>query len=475
MAFNWRDFATGALEQASEELDTRGAEAKAYKERERQAAIRNAGVVQTRQARAQQAAAYGKQALQLMEGVPNAMNIVQTAMASGMSSISELVTKLDAAANAPGQGGKLGVDDIEAIISMPNIPTTVYDQFVDVSLQEFADRSYGAKLMQPAAAPADDMGIVGKLFGFDDLNEAKRDLAKEQYGSGMTVAEINALAAGNEYQSLIPEATMTFRDIETYSATERDGFATDLTSIISDTLTSKKAERDSIIANMDLSPEEKKTQITELTRVEAQRTIERKIESYNERGLADNALNDPITQRMIIDTMGAEYLFKLQIQYGVKDQAEVDAAKAALEAKREKERKAAEEEERAKASTPEAIAEKLRVAEEANDINTLLELSEKSVPGAPTREDLIDRFGPGPFRVAMERVERIKKMAAGTFVVGEDDTPTEASIRADIAAGKNDTPEGREELFDEYGPGPITEMLRKIEREIAEGLLADEY
>ena len=482
MAFNWRDFATGALEQASEELDTRGAEAKAYKERERQAAIRNAGVVQTRQARAQQAAAYGKQALQLMEGVPNAMNIVQTAMASGMSSISELVTKLDAAANAPGQGGKLGVDDIQAIISMPNIPTTVYDQFVDVSLQEFADRSYGAKLMQPAAAPADDMGIVGKLFGFDDLNEAKRDLAKEQYGSGMTVAEINALAAGNEYQSLIPEATMTFRDLETYSATERDGFATELTNIIADTLKSKKAEYEKAISKIGISPEEKKAAITELTREETQRVIERKIESYNERGLADNALNDPITQRMIIDTMGAEYLFKLQIQYGVKDQAEVDAEKAALEAKREEERRAAEEERkaaeaeaRATANTPEALAEKLRVAEEANDINTLLELSEKSVPGAPTREDLIDRFGPGPFREAMERVERIKKMAAGTFVVGEDDTPTEASIRADIAAGKNATPEGREELFDEYGPGPITEMLRKIEREIAEGLLADEY
>ena len=182
---------------------------------------------------------------------------------------------------------------------------------------------------------------------------------------------------------------------------------------------------------------------------------------------------------MIIDTMGAEYLFKLQIQYGVKDQAKIDAEKAAVEAKREEERKAAEveakAEARATASTPEAIAEKLRVAEEANDINTLLELSEKSVPGAPTREDLIDRFGPGPFREAMERGERIKKMAAGTFVVGEDDTPTEASIRADIAAGKNATPEGREELFDEYGPGPITEMLRKIEREIAEGLLADEY
>ena len=67
MAFNWRDFATGALEQASEEMDVRSAEAKAYKQRQLDAADRNASLIQTRKARAQQAAAYGKQAMQIMK------------------------------------------------------------------------------------------------------------------------------------------------------------------------------------------------------------------------------------------------------------------------------------------------------------------------------------------------------------------------------------------------------------------------
>ena len=124
-------------------MDVRSAEAKAYKQRQLDAANRNASLIQTRKARAQQAAAYGKQAMQIMKDVPNARNIVMTAMASGMGSVQELYEKLNKAAQMPGQNGKLGVDDVEAIISMPSIPG-VDENSVGMSLQEFAERTYGA-------------------------------------------------------------------------------------------------------------------------------------------------------------------------------------------------------------------------------------------------------------------------------------------------------------------------------------------
>ena len=495
MAFNWRDFATGALEQANVEIDENQAEAKAFKEQQRAAAARNSSVVQTRKARAQQAAAYGKQAMELMKNVPNATNIVQTAMASGMGSITELYDKLNKAANQPGQGGTLGVDDIEAIISMPNIPTTVYEEFADLSLEEFASRTYGATPTAKVETP-EEMGLIGKLFGFDDMNQAKRDLAKEQYGGGMSIAEVNQLAAGSEYNSLIPDATMTFRDLPTYTAVQRDGLATDLTSIISDTLTAKKAMVDAIQDNIELSAEQKVAQIKSLTDEAAKSVIERKIQGFSESGTVDKALEDPITQRMIIDAVGADYLLKLQITHGVKSQEDVDAAlaaaeAAAAEAARKAEQEAADAEAAAKieSNTPEALSVKLTEADEADDINTLVDLLDKNVEGeigngkifgfggpVPLSEEaLVERFGPGPVSDAVARLDRIKKMAGGTFVIGEDDTPTEAKIRADIKAGEQETPEKRRAMAEEYGPGPVGDMFDKIRREEEEQGLADEY
>ena len=224
MAFNWRDFAAGALETATAEIDEKSADAKAYKQRERDSARRNASVIQTRGARAQQASAIGKQAMNLMSELPQgeALKYVQTAMSSGMGTITDLYEKLNNAANAPGQGGKLGADDIEAI--MPDLPTTVYEGYADVSLQEFANLTYGAKARTPVATPEDDTSLIGKLFGYGDMDSAKRELAAEQYGSGMTVAEINALAEGNEYESLIPGATMTFKDADPFEFNQKTDF-----------------------------------------------------------------------------------------------------------------------------------------------------------------------------------------------------------------------------------------------------------
>ena len=313
--FNWRDFATGALEQASVEMDTRKAEAKAYKQRQLDAANRNASLIQTRQARAQQAAAYGKQAMQIMKNVPDARNIVMTAMASGMGSVQELYEKLNKAAQMPGQNGMLSKDDVDAIISMPTIPG-VDENSVGMSLQEFAERTYGAKLDKPAAKTK-EAGLVASLFGFDDMNQAKRELEAEDFGSGMTIAEINALAQRSEYQSLIPGATMTFRDLEQFGFDEKRGF----TAAIVDAQDSALKANESVIESLD--PEDRIAYRQQVRRNAAEREIRLQVERYKNSGIFE----DDYALDQIEDTMGAEFLDKLMLEYGATTQEKLDAAK----------------------------------------------------------------------------------------------------------------------------------------------------
>lgn len=320
MAFNWRDFATGALEQASEEMDVRSAEARAYKQRQLDAADRNASLIQTRKARAQQAAAYGKQAMQIMKDVPNARNIVMTAMASGMGSVQELYEKLNKAAQMPGQNGKLGVDDVEAIISMPSIPG-VDENSVGMSLQEFAERTYGAKLNKPAAKTK-EAGLVASLFGFDDMNQAKRELEAEDFGSGMTIAEINALAQRSEYQSLIPGATMTFRDLDKFGFDEKRDFS----EAIVDAQDSALKANESVIESLE--PEDRIAYRQQVRRDAAEREIRLQVERYKNSGI----LEDDYALDQIEDTMGSEFLDKILVEYGAVTQEELDEAKKQAEA-----------------------------------------------------------------------------------------------------------------------------------------------
>jgi len=320
MAFNWRDFATGALEQASEEMDVRSAEAKAYKQRQLDAADRNASLIQTRKARAQQAAAYGKQAMQIMKDHPDARSIVMTAMASGMGSVQELYEKLNKAAQLPGQNGKLGKDDVAAIISMPTIPG-VKENAVSMSLQEFAERTYGAKLTKPAPK-TEEAGLVASLFGFDDMNQAKRELEAEDYGSGMTIAEINALAKRSEYESLIPGATMTFRDLDKFGFEQKRDFTT---SIIEAQDTALEANEMVIEA---LKPPERITYRQQVRRDAAEREIRLQVDRYKNSGI----LEDRYALDQIEDTMGADFLDNLLIEYGATTQEKLDKARSEAEA-----------------------------------------------------------------------------------------------------------------------------------------------
>lgn len=242
MAFDWKLFAGNFLNEVTEGIEERGDEAKKYKIQQEEAAERNQSVIRERNARARQAAQYGSQAEALLANMPNSKAMVRQAMASGMGTIQELYEKLQEAANAPGQNGKLGQDDIEAIVNMPSIPP-VDKKYIDMSLEEYAKQTYGASLGEKYVAPKDDTSLVGQLFGFGARDRAKEQLAEQEFGAGMTVAEINRLARQEEYTSLIPGATMMFTERNMFDTDKAFDFSKKITKVAADALKTDEAER----------------------------------------------------------------------------------------------------------------------------------------------------------------------------------------------------------------------------------------
>ena len=241
MAFDWKAFGAAFLGEVTEGIEERGAEAKKYKEQQEAAAERNQGLIEQRTSRARQAAQYGRQAETLMQAYPQGKAIVRQAMASGMGTVQELYEKLYQAANAPGQNGRLGVDDIEAIINMPNIPA-VDKSLMDMSLEDYAKKTYGASTATQMAAPEDDTSTVGQLFGFGAKKRVKQQLAEQDFGSGMTVAEINRLAKQEEYTSLIPGATMLFNERNMFDTDKAFDFSKKITEVTADAIKGDQAE-----------------------------------------------------------------------------------------------------------------------------------------------------------------------------------------------------------------------------------------
>jgi hypothetical protein len=242
MAFDWKLFAGSFLNQVTEGIEERGEDAQKYKLRQEEAAERNQSVIRERNARARQAAQYGSQAEALLANMPNSKAMVRQAMASGMGTIKELYEKLQEAANAPGQNGKLGQDDIEAIVNMPSIPP-VDKSLMDMSLEEYAKQTYGASLGEDYVAPKDDTSLVGQLFGFGARDRAKEQLGEQDFGAGFTVGEINRLAKQEEYTSLIPGATMMFTERNMFDTDKAFDFSKKITKVAADALKTEQAEK----------------------------------------------------------------------------------------------------------------------------------------------------------------------------------------------------------------------------------------
>ena len=424
MAFDWQAFAGSFLNEITAGIEEREKEAEEYKEKREAAAARNAALVNERKGRASEASSYAKKAMNL--GATE--NQVKSALSSGMSGIKEFADKLQAAANSKGIK-KLGVDDIEAIVSMPNIPT-VDQSLVDMSIDEFAKRSYGASTGDRAPVEQED-NIIKQLFGYGDKARVKKELAETEYMGGMSIADINEMANQAEYRSLMPEATMTFLDVEQYKPKAIMEFNNDLAEAMKDAIDGDAAEayiqsRKRALgtsASLEEIAAAEQEAIQTLQGKAARIIIETYAGIYGQGGFFTNDL----TLRQIKDIMGEAYLNDLLTTYGFDVEQEEET-----ETETVTETPTTENEEDTQTEETDTEVEETEVsAKEAKFKNIFYRNDEgdivNGVPPRPTRE--------------------FSNLFFGSGMGGED---IEAIMKGEMAVPKYLRPSQWDELFGEF-------------------------
>lgn len=315
MAFNRDLFLATVLNEFSSTLEQRDEEARKYKQQEEVAYERNIPVVQQRVVRGQQAAQIGKKAMQL--GASQAQ--VRTAMSSGMTGVSELYEKLQAAANQRGVK-KLGVDDIEAIVNMPVVPG-VNETLADKTLEQFAMETYGA--VGKAAPQEDRGGFFASLL--DPRGRVKQQLRDTNAFGGMSMADVNAAARNADYRSLFPESTVTYTDMDFFTSEIAYDFSTKMTDVANKAVKTDAAEAYIKSERMKgNSPEERQKLEAAARREIAADALEPLIEYYADTYQHGGFFQNTLAKRAVIDTMGQEWWDDFSSAYAQQSPEEED-------------------------------------------------------------------------------------------------------------------------------------------------------
>lgn len=327
MAFDKNAFMAGFFEQAASGIAEKREEAKKYKEQEERAYERNIQLIQQRDMRAKQAAALGKQALELLPEGMDSQAMVRNAMASGMTGVADLVDALKQAAQdarlRPGQ--RLSVFDVEAAISMPRI-ASIDPSLIDMSLEEFSRKTYGA---QGTAAPVEDEpSVLGRLFGVGAREQAKRELRDTPAFGGMSIADVNAAARQAEFNQLIPNAVMTITDTDVFRKNDAVKFSKEVRDAYDDAKTSKAAEDfaeravrraldNATKAGQELSAEQIDTIEAQSIEVYAKAAAEKVINvyAYQYPDASGGFFTNDFAQKTIEDLMGMEFANSLREDY----------------------------------------------------------------------------------------------------------------------------------------------------------------
>ena len=236
MAFNKNAFAAAFLNQLTSGIEDRAEKAEQYEKEQKEAASRNAAIINTRKLRAQEAANLGEKARQLGA---RRQHIV-AAMSSGMTGINDLYEKLLAAANEKGVK-RLGEADIEEIVNMPVIPE-LNSTYIDVPLQEIANRTYGVSKLPEKDVEEPSGSLIRNLFGLDDMANVKQRLQDTEYVEGMSIADINEAVRQAEYTSLFPDIGFSLMDVEFYGPESKSTFISEISEVSASALSGTVAK-----------------------------------------------------------------------------------------------------------------------------------------------------------------------------------------------------------------------------------------
>lgn len=241
--FDWKAFTGQLAGGLASDIRQRRLDAREYEEEEKDLAERNLPKVQKNKMLANQAAQLGLRARAL--GATDAQ--IQNALNSGMNGIADFYDKLQSTVEEKGVK-TLGKADIDAIVNMPNIPDVDFT-FADGQLDKQTRQLYGFSKPEVKRQDTDD-NILKTLFGFDAKDRAKERLRSRQFSDGMSIAEINAAARQGEYESIFPESTMTFTDVNFFGKKDLLAFSRSLSTNMTSALRNPDA-----VANIKLAGE----------------------------------------------------------------------------------------------------------------------------------------------------------------------------------------------------------------------------
>ena len=321
MAFDKNAFAAAFLNQLTAGMEERKEKAEEYERQQREAAARNAPLINAKKLKAQEAAQLGQKAMALGAREEH----VKAAMASGMNGVGELYEKLMTAANQKGVK-TLGEDDIEEIVNMPSIPA-INQRYIDMSLREFANEQFGLSKIDKAKEPEPSGSIIRKLLGLDAMSSVRRKLADTEYMDGMSIADINEAARQAEYTSLFPDLGFNLMDVKFYGPESKSTFLSEFNDAATDAVTGTAAE-DYLTARrfqfieeykekngkeptpVQIAKEEKEFR-NELVQIAVRNVIESMAAEYGRGGF----FKDEATRDLISKTMGPDYLADLMAIY----------------------------------------------------------------------------------------------------------------------------------------------------------------
>ena len=238
MGFDWKAFGAAFLDKQTEGIRKRRKDAEDFEEEQEELASANKKIIANRTLLAADAAQMAQKAREL--GATKEQ--VMAAMSSGALGIKTFYEKLLAAANQKGMQ-TLGAADVEAIIDMPEV-FEVNPAFVDMSLNEMAQIQYGVK-QRPGTETADVQtsdSILASMFGVNAMSQAKKKLQDTKYIGGMSIADVNELAAQSDYDSLFPNLGVNFFDKEFYGPASASEFLKTLTDIQMDAVSGTAAD-----------------------------------------------------------------------------------------------------------------------------------------------------------------------------------------------------------------------------------------
>ena len=238
MGFDWKAFGAAFLDKQTEGIKKRRTDAEEYEEEQEELASANKKIIANRTLLAADAAQMAEKAREL--GATKEQ--VMAAMSSGALGIKTFYEKLLAAANQKGMQ-TLGAADVEAIIDMPEV-FEVNPAFVDMSLNEMAQIQYGVK-QRPGTETEDVQtsdSILASMFGVNAMSQAKKKLQDTKYIGGMSIADVNELAAQSDYDSLFPNLGVNFFDKEFYGPASASEFLKTLTDIEMDAVSGTAAD-----------------------------------------------------------------------------------------------------------------------------------------------------------------------------------------------------------------------------------------